>query len=162
MRLLVVIALLTVLSTGRLHAQPEASGALVEVTSLAELPSRVGPSTLFTGTVLIGPLFNPDGARAFGGANVTFFPGARTHWHSHPAGQTLVVTEGVGWVQARGGERREVRTGDVVWTPPGVEHWHGGTTDHAMTHTALHGAVDGKVVTWMEPVTDAEYHGADE
>ena len=162
MRLLATTALLAVLSAGRVLAQPTTDGPSVEVTPLAERPPLIGPSDLFTGTALIGPLFDPDGARDFGGATVAFFPGARTNWHSHPAGQTLVVTEGLGWVQARGGARREVRAGDVVWTPPGVEHWHGGTATHAMTHTALQGAEGGEVVTWLGPVSDAEYLGADD
>lgn len=162
MRLLAATALLVLLSTGGAFAQQPTAGTPIDVTPTAERPSVVGPSDLFTGTALIGPLFDPEGARAFGGATVTFFPGARTNWHSHPAGQTLVVTEGVGWVQTRDGERREIRAGDVVWTPPGVEHWHGGTAEHAMTHTALQGAVDGEVVTWLEPVSDAEYLGTDE
>jgi quercetin dioxygenase-like cupin family protein len=157
MRFLTITALFAVLSAGWTHAQPTNTDVHVEITPLAERPSVVGPSDLFTGTVLIGPLFDPDEARAFGGATVTFFPGARTNWHSHPAGQTLVVTEGVGWVQTRGGERREIRPGDVVWTPPGVEHWHGATAEHAMTHLALYGAEDGEVVTWLEPVTDEQY-----
>lgn len=158
------IVLLAALAAGCASAQPitgfgSADGRAVEVTPLAERAPASGPPDLFTGTALIDPLFDPSGARTFGAAVVTFFPGARTNWHTHPAGQTLVVTEGVGWVQTRNGERREIRAGDVVWTPPGVEHWHGGTAKHAMTHTALQGAVDGQVVTWLDPVTDAEYNG---
>ena len=162
MRFLTITALLAFLSTGEAYAQPAIDSTLVEVTALAERPAQVGPADLFTGTALIYPLFDPSGARTFGAADVTFFPGARTNWHTHPAGQTLVVTEGVGWVQARGGERREIRAGDVVWTPPGVEHWHGGTADHAMTHTALQGAVDGEVVNWLGPVSDAEYDNSND
>ncbi|MCB9546947.1 MAG: cupin domain-containing protein [Myxococcales bacterium] len=104
-------------------------------------------------------LFSPEGARTFGGATVAFEPGARTAWHVHPAGQTLVVTAGSGWLQAEGEPRRDLRPGDVVWTPPGVRHWHGATAATAMTHIALQGALDGAVVDWQAQVTDAEYLG---
>ncbi len=90
---------------------------------------------------------------------MTFAPGARSAWHSHPAGQVLVVTSGVGWVQERGGERRRIEAGDVVWTPPNVEHWHGATPENAMSHIAIQEAVDGSVVEWLEPVSDEEYEG---
>lgn len=162
MRPFLPVALLAFLSAGQAYAQSSPAEAPIEITTLAERPAQAGPAEYFSGTALIYPLFDPAGARTFGSADVTFFPSARTNWHSHPAGQTLIVTEGVGWVQARGGERREIRAGDVVWTPPGVEHWHGGTAEHAMTHTALQGAVEGEVVTWMGPVSDAEYLGTDE
>ncbi|MCB9793637.1 MAG: cupin domain-containing protein [Alphaproteobacteria bacterium] len=102
-------------------------------------------------------LFSPEGARRFGGATVRFEPGARTAWHSHPAGQTLVVTEGSGWVQVEGEPRQDLRPGDVVWTPPGQRHWHGATDSAAMTHIALQGEVDGEVVDWQEPVPEARY-----
>ena len=106
-------------------------------------------------------LFGPNGPRTFGGATVVFEPGARTSWHSHPAGQTLVVTDGSGWMQTDGGPRHEVKAGDVVWTPPGVRHWHGATTATAITHIALQGEVSGRTVDWFEPVTDAQYQGTD-
>jgi quercetin dioxygenase-like cupin family protein len=131
----------------------------IEVTPVDSRPALVGPEHLFTGTAIISPLFSPHGDNTAGGAEVTFAPGARTAWHSHPAGQVLLITAGVGWVQERGGERREVRPGDVVWTPPNVEHWHGATADDAMTHTAIHEAVDGSVVEWLEHVSDEEYQG---
>jgi len=157
MRSILSAALLVALTSGCVTAQPAAT---MTISALDERPSQVGPSDLFTGTSLISPLFNPTDGRGVGGAWVTFLPGTRTNWHSHPGGQTLVVTEGVGWVQTRDGERREVRAGDVVWTPPGVEHWHGGTTEHSMTHLALQEAEDGEVVVWLEAVSDADYTGS--
>jgi quercetin dioxygenase-like cupin family protein len=102
----------------------------IEISSVDARSSWVGPSRMFTGAAVIDPLFGQNDARRMGASVVTFMPGARTAWHSHPAGQTLVVTEGVGWVQERSGERMEICVGDVVWTPPGVEHWHGGTDEH--------------------------------
>lgn len=129
----------------------------IEVSDLQSRPDYVGPTEYFTGTAVIEPLFSSrDEARA-GAARVTFVPGARTVWHSHPRGQTLVVTSGRGWVQERGGERHEIKAGDVVWTPPGVEHWHGATPEHALSHVAIQEAQDGSVVNWMEPVSDEEY-----
>jgi quercetin dioxygenase-like cupin family protein len=122
-------------------------------------PSGKGPEAYFTGTVRIDPLFTaPDPARVRG-ASVTFEPGARTAWHTHPLGQTLIVTYGCGRVQREGGPVEEIRPGDVVWFPPGERHWHGAAPTTAMTHIALQEALDGTVVTWMEKVTDAEYGG---
>jgi len=129
----------------------------VEVTSIDARPASVGSQQHFTGTAIISPLFGPHGEGAASGAEVTFAPGARTAWHSHPAGQVLVVASGAGWVQQRDGARREIEAGDVVWTPPGVEHWHGATPSHAMSHTAIQEAVDGDVVHWLGPVSDEEY-----
>jgi quercetin dioxygenase-like cupin family protein len=131
----------------------------IEVAPVESRPALEGPERIFTGTVIISPLFDPHGDSAAGGAEVTFAPGARTAWHSHPAGQILVVTSGVGWVQERGGERQEIREGDVVWTPPNVEHWHGASQGNAMSHIAIHEAVDGSVVEWLEKVTDEDYEG---
>jgi quercetin dioxygenase-like cupin family protein len=120
-------------------------------------PSVKGPEAWFTGTVRIDPLFNPfDPARVQGGA-VTFEPGARTAWHTHPLGQTLIVTAGVGRVRRSGSPVEEIRPGDVVWIPPGEKHWHGAAPTAAMTHIAVHEVAEGAVVEWMEKVTDAEY-----
>lgn len=120
-------------------------------------PSGKGPATYFTGTVRIDPLFNPPApTRAFGAA-VTFEPGARTAWHTHPLGQTLIVTAGCGWVQLEGTPVRTIPPGDVVWIAPGERHWHGATATTAMTHTAIQEMLDGSAVTWLEHVTDAEY-----
>ena len=119
--------------------------------------SRKGPAEYFTGTVRIDPLFQaPDPARV-SGASVTFEPGARTAWHTHPLGQTLIITSGMGRVQHEGGPIEEVRPGDVVWFPPGLKHWHGASPTTAMTHTAIQEALDGKNVEWMEQVSDEQY-----
>jgi quercetin dioxygenase-like cupin family protein len=119
--------------------------------------SRKGPAEWFTGTVRIDPLFQaPEPARA-GGASVTFEPGARTAWHTHPLGQTLIVTAGLGWVQAEGGPVEEVRPGDVIWFPPGLRHWHGATPGTALTHIAIQESLDGKAVEWLEHVSDEQY-----
>jgi quercetin dioxygenase-like cupin family protein len=120
-------------------------------------PSGKGPDEYFTGTVRIDPLFEaPEPARARG-ASVTFEPGARTAWHTHPLGQTLIVTSGCGWVQSEGGPKVEIRPGDVIWCPPNEKHWHGATTTTAMTHIAIQEQLDGKVVEWMEKVSDEQY-----
>ena len=119
--------------------------------------SGKGPSDWFTGTVRIDPLFNPFAADRVQGASVTFEPGARTAWHTHPLGQTLVVTSGFGRVQRWGGQVEEIRPGDVVWFEPGEKHWHGASPATAMTHMALQEVQDGKVVDWMEKVTNEQY-----
>ena len=120
-------------------------------------PSGKGPAESFTGTVRIDPLFQPpEPARALG-VSVTFEAGARTAWHTHPLGQTLIVTAGCGLVQSRGGPIRKIRPGDVVWCPPGEKHWHGATATTAMTHIAIVERLDGKAVDWMEKVTDEQY-----
>jgi quercetin dioxygenase-like cupin family protein len=120
-------------------------------------PSQKGPEDWFTGTVRIDPLFQaPEPARA-SGAYVTFEPGARTAWHTHPLGQTLIVSAGLGWVQREGGSVEEIRAGDVVWFPPGLKHWHGASATTAMTHIAIQEALDGRNVEWMEKVRDEQY-----
>ena len=120
-------------------------------------PSSKGPAEYFTGTVRIDPLFQAnDPARALG-ASVTFEPGARTAWHTHPLGQTLIVTAGCGLVQRRGGPIEEIRPGDVVWIPPGEQHWHGATATTAMTHIAIVEQLDDKTADWMEKVSDEQY-----
>ena len=119
--------------------------------------SSKGPAEWFTGDVAIDPLFEaPEPARVRG-ASVTFEPGARTAWHTHPLGQTLIVTSGLGWAQRWGGPIEEIRPGDVIWFPPGEKHWHGATPSTAMTHIAIQEALNGKVVDWMEQVSDEEY-----
>ena len=120
-------------------------------------PSQKGSAAYFTGSVRIDPLNTaPEPARV-SVASVTFEPGARSAWHTHPLGQTLVVTAGRGWTQCQGGPIVEIRAGDTVWCPPGHKHWHGATSTTAMTHIAIQEALNGKVVEWMEQVTDAEY-----
>jgi quercetin dioxygenase-like cupin family protein len=131
----------------------------MEIIKAGSRPSGKGPSEWFTGIVRIDPLFNPfDAARAQSG-HVTFEPGARTAWHSHPLGQTLIVTCGLGRVQRWEGPIEEIRPGDVVWFSPGEKHWHGASPTTAMAHIAVHEILDGKAADWMERVTDEQYAG---
>jgi quercetin dioxygenase-like cupin family protein len=120
-------------------------------------PSQTGPAEWFTGRVRLDPLNTAPAPARVGVASVTFEPGARTAWHTHPLGQTLVVTAGVGWTQCEGEPIVEIRAGDVIWCPPGHRHWHGATATTAMTHIAIQEGIDGKMVDWMEPVTDEQY-----
>jgi quercetin dioxygenase-like cupin family protein len=122
-------------------------------------PSGKGPDQYFTGNVRIDPLVDaPEPARIFA-ASVTFDPGARTAWHTHPLGQTLIVISGCGWTQCWGEPKEEIRSGDVIWCPPGKKHWHGATATTAMTHIAIVEKLDGKSVDWMEKVSDEQYYG---
>ena len=131
----------------------------MEIRRAGSQPSAKGPADWFTGTVRIDPLFQPSNPARTAGARVTFEPGARTAWHTHPLGQTLIITSGLGWVQSEGGTIEEVRPGDIVWFPPGEKHWHGATATTAMTHIAITESLDGKNVDWMEKVSDAQYRG---
>ena len=129
----------------------------MEIKRIDSQPTSKGPAEWFTGSVRIQPMFeSPEPARARG-ASVTFEPGARTAWHTHPLGQTLIVTSGLGWAQCEGGPIEEIRPGDVVWFAPNEKHWHGATPTNAMTHIAIQEAFEGKVVQWMDHVTDEEY-----
>lgn len=119
--------------------------------------SLVGSDDYFTGRVRIDGLFQAEDPARVGGATVTFEPGARTAWHTHPLGQTLIVTQGRGWVQELGKEIQEINPGDMVWIPAGVKHWHGATSETAMTHIAIAESLNGSVVEWMEKVTDEQY-----
>ena len=118
-----------------------------------------GSADYFTGSVRIERLLQAAPPARVAAASVTFQPGARTAWHTHPLGQTLIVTYGRGWAQREGGPKEEIRPGDVVWFQPGEKHWHGATTDSAMTHLAVQETLDGKAVDWLEAVTDADYGG---
>ena len=120
-------------------------------------PTRRAPKEWFTGTVLQDPIIAAETPARLVVNRVSFEPGARTNWHTHPLGQTLYVISGVGRVQTKGGPMREIRPGDVVWIPPGEKHWHGGAPTTSMTHLAMQESLDGKTADWMEPVTDAEY-----
>ena len=120
-------------------------------------PSTKGSTEYFTGSVRIDPLFQAAAPARAVGASVTFEAGARTAWHTHPLGQTIIVTAGIGRAQRWGGPVEEIRPGDVVWFPPGEKHWHGATPTTAMTHIAIQEALDGKAVDWMEKVGDEEY-----
>jgi quercetin dioxygenase-like cupin family protein len=120
-------------------------------------PSVKGPPDLFTGNVRLDPLFTAPAPARVACASVTFEPGARTAWHTHPLGQTLVVISGCGWTQCEGESIEEIRAGDVIWCPPNHRHWHGATPTTSMTHIAIQEALDGKFVVWMEKVTDEQY-----
>jgi quercetin dioxygenase-like cupin family protein len=128
----------------------------MEILRAGSRPSGRGPADWFTGTVRVDPLFGPDPDRV-AGALVTFEPGARTAWHTHPLGQTLFVTAGCGWVQREGGPIEEIRPGDVVWFPAGEKHWHGAAATTAMSHIAVTERLNGSVVDWLEPVSEAQY-----
>src|SRR4051812_12412481 len=139
-----------------------AAAAVVSSLSIARAgtqPSQKGPEDYFTGSVRIDPLFQAKDSTQASGAYVTFEPGALTAWHTHPRGQTLVVTAGVGRVQIEGGPIEEIRRRDVVSIPPGKRHWHGASPTTAMTHLAVREQLNGKVVEWMEKVTDEQYQG---
>jgi len=129
----------------------------MEITKLGTKPSAAGPADWFTGSVRIDPLFDANVARRGVAATVTFEPGARTAWHTHPLGQTLIITAGIGWVQREGGQVEEVRPGDVVWFEPDEKHWHGASATKGMSHIAIQENLNGKVVDWMEHVTDEQY-----
>ena len=120
-------------------------------------PSTKAPEAYFSGAVRVEPVFQVGDPVRFNGGSVTFEPGARTAWHTHPLGQTLIITAGLGWVQTEGGPIEEVRPGDVVWFPPGEKHWHGATPTTAMTHIAVQESLNGKNVDWMEKVSDEQY-----
>jgi quercetin dioxygenase-like cupin family protein len=129
----------------------------MEITKIGSKPSVKGPEDWFTGSVRIDPLFDPNDSRRSAAASVTFEPGARTAWHTHPLGQTLIITSGCGWVQREGGEITEVYPGDVVWFEANEKHWHGATATNGMTHIAIQENLNGKVVDWMEKVSNEQY-----
>ncbi len=133
----------------------------MEIKRNGSQPSEQGPAEYFTGTVRIDPLFVAPAPARVRGASVTFEPGARTAWHTHPLGQTLIVTAGCGLAQREGGPIEQIRPGDVAWFAPGEKHWHGATASTAMTHIAIQEALDGKVVDWLEQVTDQQYRAPD-
>lgn len=129
----------------------------MEIQRNGSAASAPGPSEYFTGRVRMDMRFSASAPARVGGVTVTFEPGARTNWHIHPLGQTLIVTAGLGWAQREGGPVEEIRPGDIVWFAPNERHWHGASADTAMTHIAISEALDGVSVTWQEPVTDADY-----
>ena len=129
----------------------------LKITASGSQPSQAGPESYFTGKVRIDAPFSGSGEARIGGATVTFEPGARTAWHTHPLGQTLIVTLGRGWLQEEGGEIREINQGDTVWIPAGVKHWHGASPENAMTHIAIAESLNGSPVEWLEKVTDEQY-----
>jgi quercetin dioxygenase-like cupin family protein len=132
----------------------------MDIRKAGSQPSVKGNSDWFTGTVRIDPQFQTTAPARVGAGKVTFEPGARTAWHTHPLGQTLIVTDGFGLVQRDGGPIEEIRPGDIVWFPPGEKHWHGASPTTAMTHFAIQESLDGKAVEWLEKVTDEQYRRA--
>ncbi|KFF50670.1 TetR family transcriptional regulator [Gammaproteobacteria bacterium MFB021] len=146
-----ITALSLTLAAGMAHADS------TQISHLQDRNTAVGSEELFVGHALIDPLFDSNDVRHTTGGEVTFSPGARSNWHTHHAGQTLVVTDGIGWIQEEGGEKRMIKAGDVIWTPPGVKHWHGASDTHSMTHVAIQDQVDGSAVEWLEPVSDEQY-----
>ena len=139
------------------YAADVASGNAMSIVRNGEQASITGAPTNFVGAARIDPLFPVRTPSRVSAGYVTFQPGARSMWHTHPLGQTLVVTAGSGWVQEAGGEKHSIKPGDVIWTPPGVKHWHGATAEEPMVHFAIAEAQNGSVVTWMEKVTDSQY-----
>lgn len=131
----------------------------MDIKRIGSMTSVAAPDEYFTGSVRIDARFGASAPGRVGGATVTFEPGARTAWHTHPLGQTLLVTAGKGWVQRNGGPIEEIQLGDIVWFEPGEKHWHGATPDTAMTHIAIAEADEGKSVEWLEKVADDEYYG---
>ncbi len=160
----VVLAAAVVLAGVPVYGQPAGGSALVTpsesaivVTRSEAQSSRQGPAENFTGSVRVDEAFQASAPGRAGGARVTFEPGARTAWHSHPLGQTLIVTSGVGRVQRWGDPVEEIRTGDIVWIPAGQKHWHGAAPTSAMSHIAIAEQLDGRAVEWMEKVSDEQY-----
>jgi quercetin dioxygenase-like cupin family protein len=129
----------------------------MEITRIGSQPSAKGSADWFTGSVRVDPLFPAHPPTRTSAGSVTFEPGARSAWHTHPLGQTLIITAGCGWVQQEGGPIEEVHAGDVIWFPPGVKHWHGATPNTSLTHIAIQEALDGRVVDWLEKVSDEQY-----
>jgi quercetin dioxygenase-like cupin family protein len=129
----------------------------MDITRSGSQPSKPGPAEYFSGTVRIDAPFQREAPARIGGATVTFEPGARTAWHTHPLGQTLIVTAGCGWAQREGGPVEEIRPGDIVWFAPGEKHWHGATATTGMTHLAIAELLDGRAVDWLEKVAEADY-----
>ena len=129
----------------------------MEISRNGSRPSAKGAPETFTGSAIVDPLYAPNKNTSSSGSLVTFEPGARSAWHTHPAGQILIVASGTGWVQEEGGPKIEVKPGDVIWTPSGVKHWHGASATNGMSHIAITNVVDGRNVDWMEHVTDEQY-----
>ncbi|WP_297020312.1 cupin domain-containing protein [Thalassospira sp.] len=149
-RTLMIASAMTVCATGAM-----AEG--MEITKNGTNAGMMGSPDLFTGDVYVEMVFENKDPFVVNSGKVTFMPGARSNWHTHPAGQMLIVTEGTGWVQEEGKEKHVMQPGDVVWCPPGVKHWHGATDTTSVTHYAVQQFEDGKNVEWLEPVTDAQF-----
>jgi quercetin dioxygenase-like cupin family protein len=145
-------------ATGEAQTQSNAATQIQQISRAGTQPSVAGPAEFFTGRVRVDPVWPADGDINASGGMVTFEPGARSAWHTHPKGQRLVVMSGVGLTQEWGKAVQEIRPGDVVWCPPGVKHWHGAAPTTAMSHLAVTGTVGGRNVEWMEKVTDEQYN----
>jgi quercetin dioxygenase-like cupin family protein len=153
-----IAALAATAATAQVSNVPtQARNGPMQIIRNGSRPSARGPAEYFTGAVRVDPLFQAGNPARVSGGHVTFEPGARSAWHTHPLGQTLIVTSGLGWAQAEGGPIEEIRPGDVVWFPPGLKHWHGATPTIAMTHIAITEFQDGKNVDWLEKVSDEQY-----
>jgi quercetin dioxygenase-like cupin family protein len=148
----------TALALG-MFAAAAASAESTQISPNGSRPSAKGAAQYFIGSVIVDRLYAANDSTSSLGGLVTFEPGARSAWHTHPAGQYLIVTSGTGWVQEEGGQKREIKPGDVIWTSPGVKHWHGATATNAVSHIAITNVVDGKNADWLEHVTDAQYQG---
>lgn len=151
------VAAATVLLSALAAESGAAHAERLTVNPVGSQPSAQGPADYFTGTVRVDAPFKGTGEARIGGATVTFEPGARTAWHTHPLGQTLIVTAGMGWVQEQGQPVQQIKPGDTVWIPPHTKHWHGATATTSMSHIAIAEALDGTVVTWLEKVRDDEF-----
>jgi quercetin dioxygenase-like cupin family protein len=146
----------TTVSLALMAAAPAAAESM-QISPNGSRPSARGPVQYFTESVIVDPLFRANEHTRATGGTVVFEAGARSAWHTHPAGQFLIVTSGTGWVQEEGGAKHEIKPGDVIWTPPGVKHWHGATATNSMSHIAITDMVDGKNVDWMEKASDEQY-----
>ncbi|MEF3107557.1 cupin domain-containing protein [Raoultella sp. WB_B2P2-3] len=154
MKTIIITLLATLLPTLPLVAATQED---ISVSHAGSQPTSTGSSEYFTGTVKVDSRFQRSPPARIGGGVVTFEARARTAWHTHPLGQTLIVTSGSGWVQEWGKKAQQIKTGDIVWIPPGVKHWHGASVHEKMAHIAISEALDGKSVTWMEKVSDSQY-----
>lgn len=159
MRALAILVTTLMSCTAVLAAQVPGEKAMSIVRN-GEQPSIMGAPGNFVGNARIDSLIAPRAPSTVSAGAVTFQPGARSVWHTHPLGQTLVVTAGTGWIQQESGEKQVIKPGDVIWTPPGVKHWHGATATTGMTHIAIQESRDGKNVEWLEPVTDVQYEAS--
>jgi quercetin dioxygenase-like cupin family protein len=156
------LSLFLLAATGTFANQPQVSvpnSGMQTISRSGSQSPQKGSAEFFTGDVQIVPLFSPNDSAQFSGGSVTFAPGARSVWHTHPLGQRLIVTDGVGRTQQWGGSVEEIRAGDVVWCPPGVKHWHGASPNTAMTHITIAGDLNGENVKWLERVSDEQYNG---
>ncbi|WP_191833314.1 cupin domain-containing protein [Pseudomonas fluorescens] len=157
MKPLAALATSLLLLSSAVAQADQATSAKMTITPNGSQPSARGAAEYFTGSVRVDPLFGPTAPSRTSGGHVTFDAGARSAWHTHPLGQTLIVTAGTGWTQEWGGEKQVIKPGDVVWCPPGVKHWHGATATTGMSHIAIQEVLDGKNVEWMEHVSDEQY-----